>query len=404
MNPNQPWINNMLNDPTNQMPGSSSNPGNNPGSSSTPGYFPTFQTPFMNPEDLYQFSQWKLQQQQHPYQFTQTQPLPSQPNSDHASFHLVDEDEDEEKSESSEEPIPTPTSKKSRAKSMAKKPKSKAKKNKDKEVDEDVVPSKPPRTFWSQDEEYLLAECYIQISEDAKTGADQQKDTFWYKVLDAYNKEAKTQGFPTRTKNMLTGKWTPMNKDIKKFNSVVDEMAVLSGEGDKDFMNRCHILFKRSTGYEFRHLTAWGFLKDKHKWKNPDSTLARRNRLRPSPQQEPEHFGPDDLPRPDGMYRVSKSQRSSNSTASSGSNPALFQEMLQQQYELDRKAKMDVLERESQARVSMYESQRMAEEMRVLQIDTSTMDPMNARIVRAQQARIRAKYLNVDEDENNNNN
>ena len=44
---------------------------------------------------------------------------------------------------------------------------------------------------------------------------------------------------------MLTGKWTPMNKDIKKFNTVVDETAVMSGEGDKDFMNRCHILFKK---------------------------------------------------------------------------------------------------------------------------------------------------------------
>ena len=403
MNPNQPWINNMLNDPTNQMPGSSSNPGNNPGSSSNPGYFPTFQTSFMNPEDLALFSQWKLQQQQqNQYQFTQTQQttqgIPSQPNSDHASFHLVDEEDDEEKSVSSEEIIPTPTSKKSRAKTMAKKPKSKPKNkksNKEKEVEEDVVPSRQPRTFWSQDEEYLLAECYIQVSEDPKTGADQQRDTFWYKVLDAYNTEAKRLNYTIRTKNMLTGKWTPMNKDIKKFNSVVDETVVMSGEGDKDFMNRCHILFKKSTGYEFRHLTAWGFLKDKHKWKNPDSTLARRNRLRPT-HAEPEHFGPDDLPRPDGMYRVAKSQRSSNSTASSGSNPALFQEMLQQQYELDRKAKMDVLERESLARVTLYESQKIAEEMRVLQMDTSSMDPVNARIVRAQQARIRAKYPEED--------
>lgn len=92
----------------------------------------------------------------------------------------------------------------------------------------------------------------------------------------------------------------------------------------------------------------------------PDSTLARRNRIRHS-QEEPEHFGPDEVPRPDGMYRVSKSQRSSNSTASSGSNPALFQEMLQMQIELDRKAKMDVLERESLARVNLYESQKVAE-------------------------------------------
>ncbi|GKG03545.1 hypothetical protein Tco_0311181, partial [Tanacetum coccineum] len=52
----------------------------------------------------------------------------------------------------------------------------------------------------------------------------------------------------------------------------------------------------------------------------------------------------------------------------------------------------DVLERESRARVDLLESQKIAEDMRVLTIDTSSLDPMNAAIVKAQQARIRAKY------------
>ena len=381
----------MLNDPSNQM-----NPTQMPGSSSQSGYLPSFHNPYMNPDELALFSQWKLQQQF--TQFTQHQPTPSQPNSDHASFHLIDEDEEEqEEEEEEEETEPTPTSsKKSRAKTMARKPKTKSKPKKSGKEKEETEPSRP-RTFWTQDEEYLLAECFIQVSEDPKVGADQKQDTFWYKVLDVYNNEATRLNYATRTKNMLTGKWTPMNRLVKKWNTVVDETAVMSGENDIDFMTRCHILFKKTTGCEFKHMSAWEFLKDKHKWKNPDSTLARRNRLRHS-QEEPEHFGPDDLPRPDGMYRVNKSQRSSNSTASSGSNPALFQEMLQMQIELDRKAKMDVLERESLARVNLYESQKIAEEMRVLEMDTSRMDPINARIVRAQQARIRAKYP-TDEDE-----
>lgn len=165
----------------------------------------------------------------------------------------------------------------------------------------------------------------------------------------------------------------------------------MSGESDKDFVARVHWLYKTVTGNDFKHMSAWGFLKDKHKWKNPESTLARRNRLRVT-EEEPEHFGPDALPRPDGMHRISKSQRSSNSTASSGSNPTMFQEMMQQQIELDRKAKMDVIERESLARVTLYESQKISEEMRVLQMDTSKMDPIDAAIVKAQKTRIRAKY------------
>ncbi|GJR99606.1 hypothetical protein Tco_0316115 [Tanacetum coccineum] len=55
--------------------------------------------------------------------------------------------------------------------------------------------------------------------------------------------------------------------------------------------------------------------------------IARRNRLRVT-DEEPEHFGEDALPRPPGAQRIAKSQRSSNSKASSDSNPTMFQEMM----------------------------------------------------------------------------
>ncbi|GKD59800.1 hypothetical protein Tco_1297309 [Tanacetum coccineum] len=332
----------MLNDPSNQMIGSSSNPANNPGSSSNPNtqtpYFPTFsqQNPYMNPDDFALFSQWKMQQQQQYSTFSQQQQQnqnESQPRSSQQSFHLVDETEDDEE----EEPVPTPTSKKTKVKKVAKTKTKKTQKTQPTTEDEDEAP-KRARSLWTDGEELLLAETYIQVSEDPKEGADQQRDTFWYKVMDVYNKEAKRLKYPNRSKNMITGKWTPMNRDVGKFNTIVCETALMSGENDKDFMERCHMLFKRTWKNDFKHSAAWNFLKDKHKWKNPDSTNARRNRLRVT-EEDPEHFGPDALPRPDGMYRIQKSQRSSNSTASSGSNPGMFQEMLQQQYELERKMK-----------------------------------------------------------------
>ncbi|GJX70006.1 ABC transporter I family member 17 [Tanacetum coccineum] len=65
---------------------------------------------------------------------------------------------------------------------------------------------------------------------------------------------------------------------------------------------------------DFKHKSAWAFLKDKHKWKRPDSTNARRYRHRVT-DEEPEIFGDDELPRPPGVQRIAKSNRSSNSTA-----------------------------------------------------------------------------------------
>ncbi|GKB70042.1 hypothetical protein Tco_0931454 [Tanacetum coccineum] len=112
-----------------------------------------------------------------------------------------------------------------------------------------------------------------------------------------------------RTKNMLTGKWTPMNASVLKFNQLVQETAIHSGENDDDHMSRVHTLYDATVG---------------------------------GTDEEPEHFGDDDLLRPPGLQRLAKSQRKgSNSTASSGSNPAAYQEFMAEQYELDRKSQND---------------------------------------------------------------
>ncbi|GKF89862.1 hypothetical protein Tco_0263825, partial [Tanacetum coccineum] len=54
-----------------------------------------------------------------------------------------------------------------------------------------------------------------------------------------------------------------------------------------------------------------------------------------------------------GKQRIAKSQRSTNSSASSGSNLAMFQDMLQQQYEIDHAAKIERLDCETSARVEL---------------------------------------------------
>ncbi|GKD16753.1 hypothetical protein Tco_1205911 [Tanacetum coccineum] len=130
-----------------------------------------------------------------------------------------------------------------------------------------------PRHLWNQGEELLLVECFIQISDDPK---------------------------------------------------VVLETSVMGRENDEDWMTRVEILYKTHMGSDFKHKSAWLFLEYMHKWKNPESTLARQNRLQVT-DVEPEHFEEDVLSRPPWAQRIAKSQRSSNSTASSGLNPAMFQ-------------------------------------------------------------------------------
>nr|GEV31177.1 retrovirus-related Pol polyprotein from transposon TNT 1-94 [Tanacetum cinerariifolium] len=71
-------------------------------------YYPNFQTPFANLDELSLFNQWKMQHQfnQSSQQQQQSnQATASQPQSDQQSFHLADETEDENE----KEPVPTLT-------------------------------------------------------------------------------------------------------------------------------------------------------------------------------------------------------------------------------------------------------------------------------------------------------
>ncbi|GJT51924.1 hypothetical protein Tco_0978081 [Tanacetum coccineum] len=230
-----------------------------------------------------------------------------------------------------------------------------------------LTPSSKKPGSRGKHEELLLAECFIQISEDPKIGSDKKNDTFWYKILDAYNDQAGKRGFLIRTKNMLTRKWTPMNPEVGKFNSLVNETNAMSEENDNNLMTRIEILYRAYEKSDSKHKSAWSFLKDKHKWNNPESTNARRNRNRVT-NEEPKLFGDDALPRPPGLKRIAKSQRSSNFTASSGPNPTMFQEMMQQQIEVERKEKIECMDREVNSRVALNNSKRVAEDLKVLQI------------------------------------
>ncbi|GKD29609.1 hypothetical protein Tco_1240387 [Tanacetum coccineum] len=310
----------MLNDhPSNQMIGSSSNPANNPGSSSNPNtqtpYFPTFsqQNPYMNPDDFALFSQWKMQQQQQYSTFSQQQ-------------------------QQNQKKIHRPNPPTNPSTLLTRNPEDDERRRAGGHTKNGGPPRKGACSLWNPTgDELLLAETYIQVSEDPKEGADQQRDTFWYKVMDVYNKEAKRLKYPNRSKNMITGKWTPMNRDVGKFNTIVCETALMSGENDKDFMERCHMLFKRTWKNDFKHSAAWNFLKDKHKWKNPDSTNARRNRLRVT-EEDPEHLSPRPCHAGRDVTGSKRDQtRSSTPTAMFPFKPVMFQEMLNNIYELERK-------------------------------------------------------------------
>ncbi|GJZ45398.1 hypothetical protein Tco_0592994 [Tanacetum coccineum] len=151
----------MLTDPTNQIPGSSSNPGGStqPSFTQMP-YYLNFQPQYSNQEEQMLFHQFKMQMQMNKQQQS-NQFTTSQPHSEQQSHNLVDETEEEE-----EEPLPTPTSKpnRGRKKSVAKKTKEKMWKLRKKPKKDDIRPFVVPKA-----EELLLAEKFHSNFRDPKS-------------------------------------------------------------------------------------------------------------------------------------------------------------------------------------------------------------------------------------------
>ncbi|GJT80774.1 putative zinc finger, CCHC-type containing protein [Tanacetum coccineum] len=162
----------------------------------------------------------------------------------------------------------------------------------------------------------------------------------------------------------------------------------------RDGNERVLTLFRDQNNVEFRHRSAWLFLKDKYKWQNPKSTQARRTRGQLT-GDEPEMFGDDAIPRPSGDPRKTKSKRSlasSSSTSSSSKNRVA--DLMQEQILIDREAKKESMDRELAARLAVCKIQKRSEDLKILTFDTTGMAPEDVAKIEALKEKTRATYFN----------
>ncbi|GJY67894.1 putative RNA-directed DNA polymerase [Tanacetum coccineum] len=61
-------------------------------------------------------------------------------------------------------------------------------------------------------EEKLLAECWVAVSENNEIGSDRSDESFWWIVLENFNKSSPVQ----RTKDLMTGKWATINGNCQR--------------------------------------------------------------------------------------------------------------------------------------------------------------------------------------------
>ncbi|GKC61041.1 hypothetical protein Tco_1088639 [Tanacetum coccineum] len=175
------------------------------------------------------------------------------------------------------------------------------------EDDDDDMPGRRNLTRWNQNEEMLLAETWIEHSQDANIGKDQQDDVYWNLIMHDFNSRTKA---PPRTKNMMTGKWTRMHGDCQRFNAIYKHLTRKSGENDADLVENAKTSYLERCGKKIQYPHVWNILKNYPKW----------NAAEPIDEDNLEElFGPDPRERPAGKQRASKKQKSCDTSSAGGS-------------------------------------------------------------------------------------
>ncbi|KAM0056701.1 putative glutathione transferase [Helianthus debilis subsp. tardiflorus] len=108
---------------------------------------------------------------------------------------------------------------------------------------------------WTKVQEEALAKAWVHCSTNKKKGNQQNRDSFWRKILDHFNA---TVGGSNRTVHQVRSKWGPMMTKINFFNGLYQQADRTRGSGckDLDVMKVALKEFKERFPNGFQHVEA----------------------------------------------------------------------------------------------------------------------------------------------------
>ncbi|GKD54604.1 hypothetical protein Tco_1287991, partial [Tanacetum coccineum] len=229
----------------------------------------------------------------------------------------------------------------------------------DEDDEDDEMASRRSITCWNNNEEILLAESWIEHTQDANIKKDQQDDIYWNLILSDFNSRTTT---PPRTKNMVTGKWMRMHGDCQRFNGIYKHLNRKSKESDADLVENAKTAYHDRTGKKFLYPHVWNILKNYPKWDATEPIDADNLQ---------ELFGPDPRERSAGKQRAPKKKKSDYRRKCNAAEKA---------YEAKREKELAIMQ---------------CKELEFLMIDPSSLPPAKRAIIERKQAEIMRKYPNA---------
>nr|GEX76366.1 hypothetical protein [Tanacetum cinerariifolium] len=236
----------------------------------------------------------------------------------------------------------------------------------DEDDEDDKMASRRSITRWSNNEEILLAESWIEHSQDANIEKDQHEDIYWNLIMSDFNSRTTA---PPRTKNMMTEKWTGC--------------TVIANGLTTAYIDRY--------GKKIIYPHVWNILKIDPKWNAAEPIDA--NNLQ-------ELFGPDLREHPAGKQRAKKKQKSIETTSARGSTGLSTggsqSESVSSLVSQDYRRKFDAAEEAYKAKKEKGPGMLQCRELEFLMIDHSSLPLAKRAIIEMKQAEIMRKYPNTN--------
>ncbi|GJX00193.1 glutathione S-transferase T3-like protein [Tanacetum coccineum] len=208
---------------------------------------------------------------------------------------------------------------------------------------------------WNDKEEILLAEAWIEHSQDNNIEKDQRDEIYWNNIIEDFHD--RTTG-PVRTKNMLTGKWTRMHGDCQQFNAYYKQANRKNEENEADLIEAVKTVYLERVGKKFQYPHVWKILKEYPKWDAAEPIDGDNLQ---------EVFGRDKRERPAGKQHYRR--------------------------------KCDAAERAYEAQREKDLAIKKCEEIKFLMIDTSNLPPHKRAFIERQQSEIMRKYQDAGADD-----
>ncbi|KAK3183020.1 hypothetical protein Dsin_030306 [Dipteronia sinensis] len=126
---------------------------------------------------------------------------------------------------------------------------------------------------FSIDEDKLLCQVYLEITQDPVIGINQKKDKLWEHINNVFHSRRLSYCTEDRTPKSLSCQMSTIMKAVSKFRGCIRQIKHLnpSGASEMDIIsiNRANVLFSEDKEYKhkgFQFDYVWLILKDTEKW------------------------------------------------------------------------------------------------------------------------------------------